>query len=54
MNPKEKLIGFRVTEDLYKRLVREASKEDRTLSNMITQLIKIGLQTRLQGERVVE
>lgn len=52
--PKEKLIGFRVTENLYDRLVREAAKEDRTMSNMIVQLLKLGLQTKQQGERIVE
>lgn len=39
---KNRIIGFRLTEELYGRLVELSKKEERTLSNLINKILQNG------------
>lgn len=46
IGPKEKKVAiiYRIPADLHKKVVREAKKQDRSLNNTLTFLIKIALE----------
>ena len=46
-----KNLSLTVPEDVYKALIREAAKEQRSLSNMTAILVREALNTRREGGR---